>query len=194
MKPIFILNAPPRTGKDTIANRVIEECGIRTASFKYPMYDIFIRTTGMPAEEFFTLYETSGWKDTPAAFLNGKTPRELMIHISENYIKPFFGKDYYGKWVADYIKHFEQDASSEMVWIIPDGGFQSEFDAMKEVFGDRLVIISLEREGHTDFSGDSRGWVYDWNKYPEKGSVHFDTTNGNEEVVNFIKKEVINAK
>ncbi len=113
-----------------------------------------------------------------------------MIHISENYVKPFFGEDYYGKWVADYIKFAEFDAEKEMVWVIPDGGFQPEFDAMKEVFGDRLVLISLEREGHRYFKDDSRDWIYFWDKYPEDGAKHFDTTEGNEEVIKFIKKEL----
>lgn len=193
MNKIFVLNAPPRCGKDTVTNKMIEECGLRTASFKYPLYNLFVHTTGMPASEFLVKYEEDGWKDTPHEFLNGKTVRQLLIHISENYIKPFYGDDYFGKWVADYIKFAEQDAEKEMCWVIPDGGFQPEFNAMKEVFGDRLVIISMEREGFRDFSGDSRGWIYDWEKCPEAGSVHFDTTNGNEEVFEFIKKEILSA-
>ncbi|MGL4520518.1 MAG: hypothetical protein ACRCUJ_12840 [Phocaeicola sp.] len=190
MNKIFILNAPPQTGKDTIAEIVTKECGARTASFKFPMYNIFVHTTGIPASEFFEKYEEKGWKDNPQDFLEGKTPRELMIHISEGFVKPFFGEDYYGKWVADYIKFHEFDAEQEMVWIIPDGGFQPEFDAMKAVFGDRLVLISLEREGHRSFVGDSRTWIYDWKEFPSEGAKHFDTTEGNEEVIKFIKKEL----
>lgn len=184
MKPIFILNAPKRVGKDTVANQIVEECGVRTASFKYPIYDLFIKTTGMPSDEFFGLYLVDGWKDSPQAFLGGKRPRDLMIHISENYVKPFFGKDYYGKWIADYIDFAEKDSGSEMAWIIPDGGFQEEFDAVKKVFGDRVKLIHMYREGHKDFTGDSRNWIYE-------PTVTFNTTEGNEEVLNYIKKELL---
>ncbi|MGL5015024.1 MAG: hypothetical protein ACRC6V_12150 [Bacteroidales bacterium] len=191
MSKIYILNAPPQTGKDTIADLVIAECGVHTCSFKYPMYNLFIHTTGMSASEFFDNYDTPGWKDSSQEFLNGRKPRELMIHISEEYVKPFFGEDYYGKWVADYIKFAEFEAEKEFTWILPDGGFQPEFDAMKKAFGDRVVLISLEREGHRDFTGDSRSYIYDWEKYPENGSVHFDTTEGNYNVINFIKKGML---
>ncbi|MGL5013791.1 MAG: hypothetical protein ACRC6V_05795 [Bacteroidales bacterium] len=190
MNKIFILNAPPQTGKDTIADIVIKECGAHTSSFKYPMYNLFIHTTGMSASEFFDKYDTKGWKDSPQEILNSKKPRELMIHISENFVKPFFGEDYYGKWVADYIKFAEFDAETEYTWIIPDGGFQAEYDVMKRTFGDRMVLLSLEREGHRYFKDDSRNWIYDWDKYPEDGAKHFDTTEGNEEVIKFIKKEL----
>ncbi|MGL5579850.1 MAG: hypothetical protein ACRDCE_02645, partial [Cetobacterium sp.] len=76
MNKIFILNAPPQTGKDTIAKEVVKECGARVASFKYPMYNLFVHTTGIPASEFFEKYEEKGWKDSPQDFLGGKKPRD----------------------------------------------------------------------------------------------------------------------
>lgn len=188
MKPIYILNAPAGCGKDTIANQVVEECGARVASFKYPLYNIFTSTTGMPNSEFFHKYEDRSWKEGSQEFLNGHTPREFMIHISEKFIKPFFGDDYFGKWVADYITFHEQDRESEMVWVIPDGGFQVEVEALLKVFGDRVKVLQITREGFNSFYGDSRGWVS-----TSKGVEKFDTTNGNEVVVNYIKKEVLNV-
>lgn len=195
MKPIFVLNAPAQTGKDTIANHFVDDSSILKAAFKDPMYEIFMATTGLNRKEFHDLYETPGWKDTPQEITNGKTPRELMIHISENFIKPFYGKDYFGKWVGEYIQRVERDAiGEEVVWVIPDSGFQHEYDALKAIHGDRLILISLEREGRRDFGGDSRNWVFDWELCEEHGAIHFDTTDGNEEVIKIMKEAIALGK
>lgn len=195
MKPIFVLNAPAQTGKDTIANHFVDGVDVMKVAFKDPMYEIFMASTGLKFHEFHTLYETPGWKDTPQEITNGKTPREFMIHISENFIKPFYGKDYFGKWVGNYIQHMERESiGEEVVWVIPDSGFQGEFDALKAVLGDRLNLISLSREGHTTFTGDSRGWVFDWDDDGEDKCREFDTTNGNEGVIQYIQSVIDSSK
>lgn len=192
MKPIFILNAPPQTGKDTIAAEVLMSTDAGTCSMKDPMFQVFCSTVGIDFHDFMELYETSGWKDTPQDLTNGKTPRELMIHISENFVKPFFGDDYYGKALAEYIANTEDALEEQRSWVIPDGGFQGEFDSFKKIHGDRVILIQLFRDGYDNFAGDSRDWVFDWKKYPEEGAMVFDTTEGNEDVIRFMES-VINA-
>ncbi|MGL5016263.1 MAG: hypothetical protein ACRC6V_18590 [Bacteroidales bacterium] len=188
MKPIFVLNAPARVGKDTIANHFVDGATVLKAAFKDPLYAIFMSATDLSHREFHALYETPGWKDTPQAITNGKTPREFMIHISEKFIKPFYGDDYFGKWVGEYISRMESDVIGEdVVWVIPDSGFQGEYDALRAIHGDRLVLISLWRDGHDTFTGDSRGWVFDWYDNPLNGAHEFDTTHGNEKVIEFIQ-------
>lgn len=191
MKPIFVLNAPAQTGKDTIANYFVDGASVLKVAFKDPMYEIFMASTGLSHNEFHTLYETSSWKDTPQEITNGKTPREFMIHISEKFIKPFYGEDYFGKWVGEHIARHERDViGEEVVWVIPDSGFQGEYEALKALHGDRLILIHLEREGKRDWSGDSRDWVYDWDLCEEDGCIPFDTTEGNEEVIALMKEAI----
>lgn len=188
MKPIFVLNAPAQTGKDTIANHFVDGIDVMKVAFKDPMYEIFMASTGLKYHEFHTLYETPGWKDTPQEITNGKTPREFMIHISEKFIKPFYGEDYFGKWVGNYIQHTERESiGEEVVWVIPDSGFQGEYEALKATLGDRLCLIQLHREGRDNFEGDSRNWVYDWDLDPEMGAYEFDTTGGNDDVIRFME-------
>ena len=195
MKPIFVLNAPAQTGKDTIADYFVDGASVLKTAFKDPMYEIFMATTGLSYLDFHKLYETPGWKDTPQEITNGKTPRELMIHISEKFVKPFFGDDYFGTSVANYIKHQEEEVIGEdVVWIIPDSGFQGEFDALKAVHGDRIVLISFWREGHDTFVGDSRGWVFDWDTGLHNGAHEFDTTRGNETLIAFMKETIALSK
>ena len=159
MNPIIILNAPARSGKDTLANSIKERYpNIRDTSFKLPLYHLFCQTVGMDYHGFMEMYNTEGWKDSPNSMLNGKTPRELMIHISEGYIKPFFGEDYFGKQVANQIYFYEHSREEEQTWVIPDGGFNTETEELLKVGGDRVVCIQFTREGRT-FEGDSRNWI-----------------------------------
>lgn len=184
MKPIFIFNAPPQTGKDTICNSLMNDhmlC-INTASFKDPMFDIFLSSTGMVRREFEKLYATEGWKDTPNEITGGKTPREFLIHISEVFIKPIFGGGYFGFFLKNHIKQFESSHGEPIAWVIPDGGFPDEVKALEDEFGDRVVVIQLEREGKRDFGKDSRNWV------TGKKTFRFDTSRGNDEVISILKE------
>lgn len=191
-KPIFILNAPPQTGKDTIAAEVLRRTDAGTCAMKDPMFQVFCATVGIDFHDFMNLYETPGWKDSPQVLTHGKTPRELMIHISENFVKPFFGDDYYGKALAKQIEDIEDRLGSQRSWVIPDGGFQDEFDAFKRIHGDRVTLIHLHRTGHTDFTGDSRNWIYETKDgFVDKG-LWFDTTEGNDKVIKFME-DMING-
>lgn len=184
MSQIIILNAPPRCGKDTIADSLQDaHKHLKRASFKWPLFDIFVNTTGMQMEEFLTLYELEGWKDEPNEALNGKSPRDLLIHISESFIKPFYGNKYFGDWIADFIHLHELQAEAEMDWIIPDGGFDAEVEVLADRFPGRVTVVQIEREGYRDFGSDSRNWIS--NGLSERGVsfINADTTDGNSRLV-----------
>lgn len=161
--PIFILNAPPRTGKDTVARYMYEMPGnivspVLSASFKTPIFNIFYASVPVSVgRECDELYDTD-WKDTPHALLNNKSPRELFIHISETYIKPFFGNDYFGKYVAEFIRDNE-GLVGESPWVIPDGGFDKEVEILRDIFGDRVVVVQITRPGFESFGKDSRRFI-----------------------------------
>ena len=159
MKPIILLNAPPQSGKDTLANILKSRYPVmKDSSFKNPMFYLFCHTVGMDYHTFMDLYNTQGWKDTPQEFLGGKTPRALMIHISEGFIKPFFGDEYYGQQVFEQIHFFENSREDEFSWVIPDSGFDSESAVLIKHYPERVVCIQFTRDGKT-FAGDSRGYV-----------------------------------
>lgn len=157
---IFVLNAPKRCGKDTAARFMQTYCeDMRSISFKDPIFNVFLATTGMDQYEFHELYATDDWKDEPQDFLGGKTVRDMLIHISENFIKPFYGDDYYGVSLAKMLMAAEDKIGQEVPWVIPDCGFDSEVDALVELLGSRVVVVQFHREGFTDFGSDSRDWV-----------------------------------
>lgn len=192
LKKIFVLNAPPRTGKDTIASTA-GVCGFEyfIKSFKEPLYKIAATTLGLSLPDFMILYNKEGWKDSPQDICNNKTPRELMIHISETYIKPFFGYDYFGKQLtADINSLYKslEDSHCYQFVIIPDGGFNTEIIPLIETFGEGVVeIIQLERDGHNDFGNDSRSWI----DLPHVKITKFNTNKGNDEVLRYIEQQMI---
>lgn len=183
-KPIIILNGPARVGKDTIAKAFEKAPQTLSTAFKRRIWEVVALTMGMRLEAFLRRYDgDEGWKDTPQKEWGGKSVRDLMIHTSETYIKPFFGSDYYGAETAKYIAEVEE-LWGENSWIIPDGGFQPEVDALVDKFGERVIVIQLTREGYSDFTGDSRGWVMG------PVTVVFDTTNGNDQVIKWINGKI----
>lgn len=194
IEKIFILNAPPRTGKDTIA-ATADLCGFSYSikSFKEPLYNIAATTLGLSLPEFMSIYNRDGWKDSPQEICNNKTPRELMIHISETYIKPFFGYDYFGKQLSTSVEKAFYDSrcvSCSQFVIIPDGGFNKEVVPLVEAFGNDVVeVIQLEREGYRDFGYDSRSWI----DLSYVKITKFDTTEGNDEVLKYIEQQMISV-
>ena len=167
MKRAIILNGAPGAGKDTIGAILADRYEqARLISFKAPMFQIARAILGESRFEYFMfLYEDRLHKEKPDSMLNGKSPREFMIWISESIIKPEFGNDYFGIRAAHKIKE------SDGTVIITDGGFPEETQAIINE-GIEVKLCRIHRDGCT-FEGDSRSHLHmpDWigvNGYDEK--------------------------
>lgn len=157
MAKVIILNGPAGCGKDTLA-RALVEMGLAkgVASFKNPMFNIAMAALGQDAyREFLDGYDDRARKEKPEGFLNGLSRRQFMIAISEQFIKPVFGDDYFGKYLAGNLPDGDE------VFVVSDGGFASEVTPIVAA-GHDVRIVRLHRDGHT-FEGDSRGYLYDIN-------------------------------
>lgn len=175
MAKIIILNAPPGSGKDTIGREIYVQTGgqVKLLSFKAPMFEIARAMLGNKRYEMFLkAYEDRKRKESPQAFLNGKTPREFMIWISEDVIKPAFGSGYFGIRLGELAK----DAGRDVV--VTDGGFEREVVELIAL-GHEVKLCRLHRDGFT-FAGDSRDYVsinpgwYGVNGYEESDYKLFD--------------------
>lgn len=154
MSKVIILNGPAGSGKDAITKYVCNNLGnYMQAEFKEPLYSHVAQAIGMDYDEFRNHYQDREWKESPQ--YNGHSVRDLMIHTSENYLKPVFGDDYFGHNLVKRLQSHQRWFTGD--FIISDGGFSSELEAVV-AGGFEVVLIHLHRDG-CSFAGDSRNYV-----------------------------------
>jgi hypothetical protein len=173
-KVVLILNAPPGAGKDTLAGdddwcqRIGDmlladyqidkggpfSCDVEHMSFKSGMFNILssVLHVGLDPEgvsEFYDRYDDRALKEQPWDKLGGMSPRQLMIFLSENFMKVAFGKEVFGEYTAQKIK----DSSSTFI-ISSDGGFAEEIDEVVKAVGAENVYIFQWSADGCSFNGD----------------------------------------
>lgn len=144
---IFILNGPPGTGKDEACS-YLETLGYTHLSFKYELFKETFKQFNVSKEWFMPGYNDRSIKEKYDEVL-GMSRRDAMIYTSEVIIKPRYGNDYFGKSVANQLKHGG-------FYCCSDGGFVEEILPIINKLGkENVIILQLTREG-CDFSSDSR--------------------------------------
>lgn len=173
-KRIILLSGPSGCGKDVAAAFLCSRYFFYHAKFANPirgvMEALLGKFTSAADYEYFKLKPV-----TPDAM----TGRQLMIDFSENFIKPRFGKDFFGRVLAQNLIN---GALDEQHIVISDCGFQEEIEAFVEVYGDWLLdchiphdfeLWRIHRPGHS-FDGDSRS--YPNTTYPVPRDIHNDSS------------------
>lgn len=152
MSKVVILNGPPGVGKDTLGAKLIRY-GFEPVAFKEHLYEATADYYGLPLEPFVKIASHRTWKEIPSPLLNGKSPREALIHVSEDIMKPQYGNRVFGEVVSEVCFNYPY-------CVITDGGFKEEMQAVED--NHELVVIRLHRNGCT-FDGDSRSYAQpDW--------------------------------
>jgi hypothetical protein len=145
---IFIVNGPPGAGKDEACIH-FKKLGFKHLSFKHYLFIATAEYFKVDLEWFMNDYDNRKVKEKPEQKLNGHSRRSALIHVSENVIKPKYGKDFFG---VKSVEEMDFDGR----YCFSDGGFQEEVVPIINKFGaDRIAIIQLTREGY-NFSSDSR--------------------------------------
>jgi hypothetical protein len=150
---VIIFNGPPNSGKDT-AVAYIEQCfGATHVRFKDALVNLCCATY-KTSPDWWRDHYTRELKDIKQPELLNQSPREALIHISENVIKVFFGDDVFGRITA-------QSLAPDALTVISDGGFVSELKPIIDTVGsNNVIIVRLHRHG-CDFSRDSRAYLPD---------------------------------
>jgi len=156
-KNVILLNGPPGSGKDTIADLIVSSHKAEHLRFKTKLYEITALLNNIDLETFIK-YATDRETKESLVLDRGLTPRALLIEASENVIKPYYGEDYFGIVVGETIR----DSYSDL-FVISDGGFVDELIALidaAELTGDdiNITVIKLFRDGCT-FDNDSREYL-----------------------------------
>lgn len=166
MKHLFLLNGPPHSGKDTVADYLCELLGMdrvraQHCKFAEPLKAATVALLGV----FNGRLPGTDWgrydpvKDEPHPDCFGKTPRQVAIAVSEELCKPLWGQGFFGELAAREIK---DSLDYTDVFVFSDCGFQPEVDAL-------LLNLPKDHEWtvhlwhiyrpNTTFLGDSRGWI-----------------------------------
>lgn len=161
-KKVIIYNGPPESGKDISVRHMLQVCEVMNVPAKqvmmkntiYEQIKLFYHLTSEQMHYLFFGPESRAIKEKPNELLNGRTPREALIHMSECVTKPNFGKAFYGHAAAS-------EAEGPEIVFCSDGGFPEEIVPMVEKFGfNNVCIVRIYREG-CDFSNDSRNYLPD---------------------------------
>lgn len=150
-----VFNGPPRSGKDTLAQMLVEHMDsritapVKQESLSLPLRHIAYSMVGRT-------YEDSTYEDFKRELFgefNFTDGRHLMIDVSESFLKPVYGQSIMANMLITRNSDFDG------LLLIRDGGFQIEVNPLLTAYGTRNVyIVRVERDG-CDFSNDSREWV-----------------------------------
>ena len=149
---IIVLNGPPRCGKDTIAGLIKQRLTL-CVEFKMSMVmkryipDIFgLSDVQRRAIELY--------KDEPEGIFNGMSWREVQISFSEDWMKPKFGKDIFGRLAAQRMKGLIANHI-----VVSDSGFNEELIPVIQAFGANNVIVWRIYRPGCSFKNDSRDYL-----------------------------------
>ena len=101
MKQILLLSGYARSGKDSVANLLEEECGFHRFAFADALKEMVAAVTGIPVVMFHSLQ-----KDTVAPGFS-KTYRDLLIEIADQ--KRAIDPDIFSRIVATQIVENDSD-------------------------------------------------------------------------------------
>lgn len=170
---VIFLNGPPRSGKDTVAKGLLHQLGPQNATivkFADPLTNIAKVILGMTEKEFLHYREEAKDEPLPEPF-DHLTMRQLLIKISEEWIKPTFGERYFGHAMVRRLNHLMSPTV-----IISDSGFYDEAVPVLSRYGaDRCLLIQVSRFGAT-FEGDSRSYWQMYNTEPVRINNRYDVS------------------
>lgn len=151
---VVILNGPPSSGKDTLTDEMVKyyadnNIPCHHLRFKTKLYDLVQCVYSLTDEDMQHLKIN---KEVPNTKLDGLSFRQSLIKVSEEVIKPNYGKNYFGISAAKAVK--------PGINIFSDGGFNEELDDLvKKVGTTNIILVRLYRQ-ETSFEGDSRTYIY----------------------------------
>lgn len=150
MPQIVLLNGPPHCGKDTLVKELIPYLKFKHVKFAGPLKRAIAGALDL------RLSDIEDRKEQPVKAFGELTIRRLLIDLSEEHMKPRYGKDIFGKLLWNDIKN-----SANSLFLVSDCGFHEEVERIISNNGSHnCLLIRIHRDG-CDFSQDSRSYIRD---------------------------------
>lgn len=172
-----LLNGPPGCGKDTIGQlvKISTDYDVRCMKFAQPIIDTMFWLFGVSCVD-------GKPKGEPCAQLAGRTRREVAISFSEDWIKPRFGKDWFGQYALSRLME-----GSGLIYVFTDSGFLEEAKVLAQHLGSENVLqVKIQRPGY-GFNGDSRSY---W-MHPHIPWIEFDNDCTRDELPNVVAHTLV---
>jgi hypothetical protein len=161
MTKLIILNGPPGCGKDSLANHYgrISLGLVKHIKFAESLKVMTHRLYNVPNPEDYMQFESI--KDEPDyEYFYGLTPRQAYIALSETYIKPTHGKEFFGVQLVQKMAQCKKKAPIQ-AFSSSDGGLEEELIPVLAYCGaSNILVVKIERPGYT-FKNDSRSYYSD---------------------------------
>lgn len=178
-KQVVIFNAPPNAGKDFICNHLMDNYFCNKGEFKGKLREL-VKTIYSLSNEQIEWLSLRGNKETPQDILGGLSFREVHIDVSENLIKPKYGKDYFAKTLMNELVGFT-------INVISDGGFIEEVEYLANN-GCDVYVIRIHCEG-CSFEWDSRKYLPDSTKWKTVDITNNKDQQFIDDVLTYLKSE-----
>lgn len=122
---------------------------------------------GIRRKQWDAMY-TRKEKEKSQKLLEGKSPRQAIIHVAEKVIKPNFGRSYFGRATAKKLRNGLN--------VVSDGGFTEEaIEFYKKIGADNMFVIRVFSDS-CDWGSDSRSY-FDVETMNDLGIQYVDIVN-----------------
>lgn len=168
---VFLINGPPRVGKDTVGNILREQHQASVWKFAIPLKERTHALYGLVDLEGLPLPHDhfEDRKDEPLEEFMGLSPRQAYIEVSERHFKRLHGADVFGRLAEPELRMLEGSVGAVAM---TDSGFLEESIYVAERWPCALFRIHPTWESVRElrganrpatfsvpFEGDSRGYL-----------------------------------
>lgn len=177
IKTLVVLNGPKRCGKNTIGKSLVDmnfwfkydwdEC-----DFKDELISMALIISGVSRVDWEDRYDQQvmegshvddarkyvsvRWmKDVPWDKLGGYSQRQFLIKLSEEWVKPVFGDQHFGRLLKNELDHVALDGD---IYVNTSGGFNSELLPFYADPDWQVLLVKISRLS-CSFDGDSRNYI-----------------------------------
>lgn len=176
MKTVILFNAPPNSGKDISADYLADKYDLHHLRFKDELYAEAAMEAEITIDQMKQLATDRDTKEVPDILFGGLSSRQWFIHVSEELIKPIYGKDYFGHKLADKL----QDG----ITVVSDSGFADELIPVINTT-DIVYVVRIHRDG-CSFDNDSRNYLSD--EFLTEHGVYFCDISNNDSLTSLYDK------
>ena len=144
---LILLNGPPRSGKDTVANML---CSMLPETSHWKLSgELKARTHAVYGVDRRDPEEFERTKDQPSLLFLGLSPRQAYIEMHERYLKPVHGPRILGELLLKNImRSFPLEETENIV--VSDAGDVEQCMPLVEAWRPKnTILVHLNREGCT---------------------------------------------